>query len=44
VHEKKTTDTEDATASAAINLASTASTDDALVRAKNNNIDDQAPD
>jgi hypothetical protein len=44
VHEKKTTDTEDVTASAAINPASTASADDALARAKNDNIDDQAPD
>jgi hypothetical protein len=45
VHEEKTTDTEYATASAAVNSASTASADanDALV-GENDNSDDQDPD
>jgi hypothetical protein len=46
VCEEKTTDTEDATASAAVNPASIASTDadDAPVGAKNDNSDDQDTD
>jgi hypothetical protein len=46
VHEEKTIGTEDATASAAVNLASIASVDtgDAPTGAKNDNSDDQAPD
>jgi hypothetical protein len=46
VNEKKTIDTEDVTAFAAVNPASTASVDtgDAPTGAKNDNSDDQAPD
>jgi hypothetical protein len=46
VYEEKTTSTEDVAASAAVNLASTTSADadDAPMRAKNDNSDDQAPD
>jgi hypothetical protein len=46
VHEEKSTGVEDAATSATVNLASTASTDDAVapVRAKNDNGDDQGPD
>jgi hypothetical protein len=45
VHEEKTTNTKDATASAAVNSASTTSADanDALV-GENDNSDDQGPD
>jgi hypothetical protein len=44
VREEKTTDTEDVTASAAVNPASTADADDASAGAKNDNSDDQRPD
>jgi hypothetical protein len=46
VREEKTTSTEDATASAAVNPASTASadTDDTPAEAKHDNSDGQAPD
>jgi hypothetical protein len=44
VREEKTMNTEDAATSAAVNLASTASANDAPTRVKNYNSDDSTPD